>query len=107
MISNPYLCIIESLVIERQKVKHMNPTEIFEVCDRLIDSGWKSWEVNRLRFFLIGYQQTRVDLPDPTFDMRRLEFLRYLVQTGRLADEKITGSLMNPHTGTAQLPSNP
>ena len=65
----------------------MNPTEIYEVCDRLIDSGWKTWEVNRLRFFLASYQQTSLDLPDLTLNIRHLEFLRWLVQTGRLSDE--------------------
>jgi hypothetical protein len=65
----------------------MNPTEIYEMCGRLLHSGWKTWEAERLYDFLLRYQQTRLDLPDPTFDMRKLKFLRYLVQTGRLSEE--------------------
>lgn len=72
---------------EREKVKRMNPTDIYEVCDRLLHAGWKTWEAQRLSSFLMRYQQTRMDLPDPTFDMRKLEYLRYLVHTGRLSGE--------------------
>ena len=63
----------------------MNPIEIYEVRDRLIDSGWTIWEVERLCRFLIRYKQTSMDLPDLALDIRRLEFLRWLVQTGRLS----------------------
>ena len=71
----------------RQKVKHMKPKELYEMCGRLLDCGWKSYEAERLYDFLLRYRQTRLDLPDLTFDMRKLKFLSYLVQTGRLSDE--------------------
>ncbi len=64
----------------------MNPTEMYEVCSRLIDFGWKQWEAERLYDFLIRYKKTCLDLPDLAFDIRKLEFLRYLKQTGRLSD---------------------
>ncbi len=64
----------------------MNRTEMYKMCSRLIDFGWKQWEAERLYDFLIRYKQTRLDLPDLTFDIRKLEFLRYLMQTGRLSD---------------------
>ncbi len=64
----------------------MNSTEIYEVCNRLYRAGWKLLEVERLYDFLSKYKQTNMDLPDLTFDIRHLEFLRYLVQTGRLSD---------------------
>ena len=64
----------------------MNQAEMYQVCDRLMDSGWTIWEVERLCHFLSRYKQTSKDLPDLTFDIRHLEFLRYLVQTGKLSD---------------------
>ncbi len=64
----------------------MSSTEVYEVCNRLFHEGWKIWEVERLYAFLTRYRQTSMDLPDLTFDIRRLEFLRYLAQTGRLSD---------------------
>ena len=72
----------------------MNPTELYEMCGRLLDYGWRTWEVERLYDFLLRYKQTRLDLPDLTFDMQKLEFLRYLVQTGRLSDEDILAQSM-------------
>jgi hypothetical protein len=64
----------------------MNSTEIYEVCNRLLHAGWKIWEVDQLYAFLRRYKQTSMDLPDLAFDIRKLEFLRYLVHTGRLSD---------------------
>ncbi len=64
----------------------MNTTEAYELCNRLFHKGWEIQEVERLYDFLTRYRRTKMDLPDLTFDMRRLEFLRYLVQTGRLSD---------------------
>jgi hypothetical protein len=64
----------------------MNTTEAYELCNRLFHSGWGIQEVERLYDFLTRYRRTRMDLPDLTLDIRRLEFLRYLVQTGRLSD---------------------
>ncbi len=64
----------------------MNQTEMYEMYSQLLHSGWKQWEAGRLYNFLLRYKQTSLDLPDLTFDMRKLEFLRYLVQNGRLTD---------------------
>ncbi len=72
----------------------MNPTELYKMCDRLLDFGWKPYEAERLYAFLLRYQPTRLDLPDPTFDMRKLEFLHYLVQTGRLSNEDMLARSM-------------
>ncbi len=65
----------------------MNPTEMYEMYSRLLHSGWKEWEAVRLYNFLLRYKQTSLDLPDLALDIRKLGFLRYLVQTGRLSDE--------------------
>ncbi len=64
----------------------MNTTEIYEVCNRLFHVGWKIREVERLYAFLSRYKQSSMDLPDLAIDIRKLEFLRYLVQTNRLSD---------------------
>ncbi len=64
----------------------MNTTEVYDVCNRLFHEGWEIWEVERLYDFLTRYRKTSMDLPDLKFDIRHLEFLRYLVQTGRLSD---------------------
>ena len=65
----------------------MSPTELYEMCGRLLDYGWKTYEAEKLYDFLLRNKQTSMDLPDLTFDLCKLEFLRYLVQTGRLLDE--------------------
>ena len=43
-------------------------------------------ELERLCHFRDRFQQTSLDLPDLTFDIRHLEFIRWLVQTGKLSD---------------------
>jgi hypothetical protein len=64
----------------------MNPTEFYQACDRLIASGWTMQEIELLNHFRNRYEQTSMDLPDLTLDIRHLEFLRWLVQTGKLLD---------------------
>ena len=64
----------------------MNPTEFYQACDRLIASGWTMREIERLNHFRFRYEQTSMDLPDLTLDIRHLEFIRWLVQTGKLMD---------------------
>jgi hypothetical protein len=64
----------------------MNPTEFYQACDRLIASGWTIWEIERLNFFRERYKQTSMDLLDLALDVRHLEFMRWLVQTGKLSD---------------------
>ena len=69
-----------------QEKKSTNPTEFYQACDWLIACGWTIWEIERLNFFRERYKQTSMDLPDLTLDVRHLEFIRWLVQTGKLLD---------------------
>ncbi len=64
----------------------MNLTEFYQACVRLIDTGWTIQQIERLCRFRDGFQQTDMDLPDFTLDIRHLEFFRWLVQTGRITD---------------------
>ena len=64
----------------------MNTQEFYQVCDRLIDTGWTLPELERLCHFRDSFQQTGLDLPDLNLDIRHLEFIRWLVQTGRIID---------------------
>ena len=64
----------------------MNLTEIYRAVTRLLDTGWTIPEIERLNHFRSRYQQTRDDLPDFNLDIRHLEFIRWLVQTGKLSD---------------------
>ncbi|GEM_PF-5975125 len=64
----------------------MNLAEFYQACDRLIETGWKLPELERLCHFRDGYMQTSLDLPDSTLDIRHLEFIRWLVQKGKLSD---------------------
>jgi hypothetical protein len=67
-------------------MKNMNLTEFYQACDRLRASGWTIPELERLNHFRDSFQQTSKDLPDFTLDIRHLEFVRWLVQTGKLSD---------------------
>jgi len=64
----------------------MNLTEFYQACERLIDTGWTISEIKRLCHFRDRFQQTSEDLPDLNLDIRRLEFIRWLVQAGKLSD---------------------
>ena len=64
----------------------MNLAEIYRAVTRLLDSGWTVPEIERISHFRSSYQQTREDLPDFNLDIRHLEFIRWLVQTGKLSD---------------------
>ncbi len=64
----------------------MNLTEFYQACERLFDAGWTIVEMKRLFDFRDRFQLTSEDLPDKYYDMRHLEFIRWLVQTGRLSD---------------------
>jgi hypothetical protein len=50
--------------------------------EQLLLKGWTRFEGERLRRFLGSYVQTCMDQAD--VDVRHLEFLRWLVLTGRL-----------------------
>lgn len=50
--------------------------------EQLLQKGWTRSEVEQLRRFLSSYVQTCMDRAD--VDIRHLEFLRWLVLTGRL-----------------------
>ena len=64
----------------------MNLAEIYRAVTRLLDSGWTVPEIERISHFRSRYQQTKEDLPDFKVEIRRLEFIRWLVQTGKLSD---------------------
>jgi hypothetical protein len=64
----------------------MNLAEIYRAVTRLLDTGWTIPEIERLSQFRSRFQQTKDDLPDFNFDIRHLEFIRWLIQTGRLLD---------------------
>ncbi len=64
----------------------MNLPEFYQACDRLIDTGWTIPELARLCHFRDRFQQTSIDLPDLNLNIRLLEFIRWLVQTGRITD---------------------
>jgi hypothetical protein len=64
----------------------MNPIEFYQACDRLIETGWTIPELERLCHFRESFQRTSLDLPDFTLDIRQLELIRWLVQTGRITD---------------------
>ena len=64
----------------------MNLTEFYQACERLLDTGWTIPEMKRLCYFRDRFQQTSMDLPDLKLDIRHLEFIRWLVQTGRMTD---------------------
>ena len=64
----------------------MNLKEFYQACDRLIASGWTMREIERLNHFRDRFKQTSKDLPDLNLDFRHLEFIRWLVQTGKLSD---------------------
>ena len=62
--------------------------EIYLAVTRLLDAGWTVSQIERLSQFRNSFQQTSEDLPDPNFnlDIRHLEFIRWMVQTGRITD---------------------
>lgn len=64
----------------------MNLTEIYRAVTRLLDTGWTIPEIERLSQFRSRYEQTSEDLPELNLDIRHLEFIRWLVQTGKLSD---------------------
>ena len=64
----------------------LNLTEIYRSVSRLLDTGWTILEIKRLSQFRNSFQQLSEDLPDLTSGIRRLEFIRWLVQTGKLSD---------------------
>lgn len=67
-------------------MNNMNLAEFYQVCDRLIASGWTMPEIERLNHFRDSFKQTSMDLPDLNLDTLHLEFIRWLVQTGKLSD---------------------
>ncbi len=77
---------------EVKRMHDLNLAEIFRAVTKLLDSGWTIPEIERLSRFRNNFQQTSENVPDPTshldvdLDPRRLEFIRWLVQTGRISD---------------------
>ncbi len=66
----------------------MNLAQIYRSVSRLLDTGWTIPEIERLSQFRVSFQQSSEDLPDfnLNLDIRRLEFIRWMVQTGRITD---------------------
>ena len=62
----------------------MDLTAFYQSCEKLLNAGWKPSEIERLYQFRDKYVQTRLDQAD--LDIRHLEFIRWLVLTGRLSD---------------------
>ena len=67
-------------------MKGLNLAQIYRNCVRLLDSGWTVPEIERLSHFRASFELALEDLPDLNLDMRHLEFIRWLVQTGRISD---------------------
>ncbi len=65
---------------------NMNLAEFHQACDRLADTGWTISQIGRLCRFRDRFQQTSLDLPDINPEIRRLAFIRWLVQTGKLSE---------------------
>ena len=64
----------------------MNLTEIYRAVTRLLNAGWTVPEIERLSHFRSRFQQKREDLPDFKLDIKQLEFIRWLFQTGKLSE---------------------
>lgn len=62
----------------------MNDTTFDQLAEYLLYAGWKRSEIEQLVQFLNNYEQTRMDQAD--LNIRHLEFIRWLVLTGKLVD---------------------
>jgi hypothetical protein len=60
----------------------MNDTALNSLCERLMRTGWKLNELDQLCEFLRAYSPSDEDRSEA--ETRHLEFLRFLVQTGRI-----------------------
>jgi hypothetical protein len=67
-------------------MKSLNLGEIYRNCVRLLDTGCTAPEIERLSQFRHNFQQTSGDLSDLNLDIRQLEFIRWLVENGKLSD---------------------
>ncbi len=75
----------------QKEVKYMhamNLPEIYRAVTLLIDAGFTIPEIENLNQFRKNFQQTSEDLPDTNLhlDLHHLEFIRWMVQTGRISD---------------------
>ena len=64
----------------------MNLKEIYRAVSRLLDAGWTIPEIEQLNHFRNRFQQTDVDVADLNLDVQHLEFIRWLLQTGKLSE---------------------
>ncbi len=62
----------------------MNQMDYKQVFEMLYRAGFSVPEINRLYRFRRNYRESEMDRP--LVDRRRLEFVRWLVVTGRLTD---------------------
>ncbi len=63
----------------------MNQMDYKQVFEMLHKAGFSMTEINRLFKFRRNYRESEMDRPPA--DRRRLEFVRWLVATGRLTDQ--------------------
>lgn len=64
----------------------MNLAAFYQACEHLIDTGWTIPQIERLCHFRDSFQRTSMDMRDLNLDIRHLEFIRWMVQTGRMTD---------------------
>ena len=62
----------------------MDDTTFDQLAECLLYAGWERSEIEQLGHFLNTYEQTLMDQTD--LNIRHLEFIRWLVLTGKLAD---------------------
>lgn len=64
----------------------MNLIEIYRAVTRLLNTGWTVPEIERLSHFRNRFQQKSEDLQDFNLDIKHMEFIRWLFQTGKLSE---------------------
>ena len=70
----------------------MNDTTLNHLAENLLYAGWNRSEIERLVEFLNNYEQTHLNnyeqtlLDQAELNIRHLEFIRWLVLTGKLVD---------------------
>lgn len=63
----------------------MDAAKVYQITEQLFDTRWKLSELERLWDFLYKYEQTPLDQAER--DSRHLDFIRWLVSTGKLTGD--------------------
>ena len=71
---------------EVKRMKSLNLTEIYRAVVQLLDSGWSLPGIERLTKLRNRFQHTSEDFPALSVDLLHLEFIRWLVQRGRMTE---------------------